>query len=353
MELLRPTRRHVLQLTAGAAASALAAPYIIGRASAATQLTVADPGGPFGPAFRTAFYDPFQEATGNTIVNVARDAEPTAQFKAIVETESYTWDVCTLTVSARDILAKEDLLEPIGFSHADVPSLLPEAVSEHWMGTDVYATVMAYRTDWFDTGPSSWADFFDVEKFPGRRSLRRNPIDTLEQALMADGVPLKELYPLDVDRAFAKLDQIKPEIAVWWTSGAQSTQLLQSGEVDLISGWNARFQAAIDGGAPAALSWNQGLYSIEGWGIPKGCPRADVAREFIRFCADPQRQAAFTDVLAYGPTNLDAYETIPAERASILPTSPENIEKMAMADEDWWSENRESATERFNAWLLS
>jgi putative spermidine/putrescine transport system substrate-binding protein len=347
------TRRNLLKAASGVALIAVGAPKLIGRAQAATQLTVADPGGPFGAAFRKAFYDPFEKATGNKIVNVAREAEPTAQFKAIVETKAYTWDVCTLTLSARDILAKQNLLEPIGFSHADVPQLMPAAISPLWMGTDVYATVFAYRTDRIKDAPASWKDFFDVAKFPGRRSLRKNPIDTLEQALLADGVTLDKLYPLDVERAFKKLDTIKSQIAVWWTGGAQSTQLLQSGEVDLVAGWNARFQAAIDGGTPAKIIWNQGLYSIEGWAIPKGCPRADVGRAFIKFCSNPAQQALYTEALAYGPTNLDAYKTIPANRASFLPTSPANLKLMTVANEDWWSANRSAVTERFNSWLLA
>jgi putative spermidine/putrescine transport system substrate-binding protein len=347
------TRRGLLTAAGGAAMAGIAAPGLIGRAQAATRLTVADPGGPFGPAFRKAFYDPFQKATGHTIVNVAREAEPTAQFKAMVDTKSYTWDVCTLTLSARDILAKQGLLEEIGFNHADVPQLMKEAISPHWMGTDVYSTVFAYRTDRVKNAPTNWTDFFDIEKFPGRRSLRKNPIDSLEQALLADRVSLDKLYPLDVERAFKKLDTIKPHIAVWWTGGAQSTQLIQSGEVDIISGWNARFQAAIDGGTPAKIVWNQGLYSIEGWGIPKACPRADVAREFVKFCSGAEQQAAFTEILAYGPTNLDAYKTIPANRAKDLPTSPENLKQMAIANEEWWSANRSAVTERFNSWLLA
>ena len=349
----KPTRRTLLQLAGGVAAGAVAAPYLTGAARAATQITVADPGGPFGPAFRKAFYDPFEKATGNKVVNVAREAEPTAQFKAMVETKSYTWDVCTLTLSARDILKGQGLLDPIGFAHADVPKLMPQAISPEFMGTDVYSTVFAYRTDKVKNAPASWADFFNVEKFPGRRALRKNPIDTIEQALLADGVPLDKLYPLDIDRAFKVLDKIKPHVAVWWTGGAQSTQLLQSGEVDMLPGWNARLQAAIDGGTPAKIVWNQGLYSIEGWGLPKGGPKADVARQFIRFCSDPKAQAVFTEALAYGPTNLDAYQTIPAERAKVLPTSPENLKQMAIANEDWWSANRAKVTERFNAWLLT
>ncbi|MEO7762667.1 MAG: ABC transporter substrate-binding protein [Casimicrobiaceae bacterium] len=347
------TRRNLLKAASGAALMATGAPALVGRAQTPTQLTVADPGGPFGPAFRKAFYDPFEKATGNKVISVAREAEPTAQFKAMVETKTYTWDVCTLTLSARDILSKQNLLEPIGFSHADVPQLMPAAISPLWMGTDVYATVFAYRTDRVKVAPTNWKDFFDVAKFPGRRSLRKNPIDSLEQALLADGVPLDKLYPLDLERAFKKLDAIKPHIAVWWTGGAQSTQLLQSGEVDMISGWNARFQTAIDGGTAAKIVWNQGLYSIEGWGIPKGCPRADAARAFVKFCSDPARQAVYTEALTYGPTNLDAYKSISAARAAILPTSPQNLKLMVVANEDWWSANRAAATERFNSWLLA
>jgi putative spermidine/putrescine transport system substrate-binding protein len=346
-------RRHLLK-TAGGAALALGMPGLSGRAFAATTITVADPGGPFGPAFRKAFYDPFEKATGIRVVNVAREAEPTAQFKAIVETKSYTWDVCTLTLSARDILAKQNLLEPIGFTRAEAPGLMPEAITEYWMGTDVYSSVFAYRNDRFkDNAPKSWADFWNVEKFPGRRSLRKNPIDTLEQALLADGVSIDQLYPLDIERAFKSLDRIKQHIDVWWTGGAQSTQILQSGEVDLTTGWNARLQAAIDGGAPATIVWEQGLYSIEGWAIPKGCPRADAAKQFIKFCSAADRQAVFTETLAYGPTNLEAYKSISPERAKVLSTSPDNLKKMRVANENWWSENRAAASERFNSWLLS
>ena len=170
---------------------------------------------------------------------------------------------------------------------------------------------------------------------------------------MADGVPIDKLYPLDLDRAFKSLDRIKPHVSVWWTSGAQATQMLQSGEVDMISTYNARAQTAIDGGAPVAINWNQGLYSIEGWGIPRGNPKAAMAKEFLIFCADPQRQSAFTDSLAYGPTALEAYKNIPPQRAAILPTAPENVSQMRSSSASWWHKNRLSVSDRFNAWLVS
>jgi putative spermidine/putrescine transport system substrate-binding protein len=273
----------------------------------------------------------------------------------MVQTKNYVWDVTTLTLSA-DIpyLEAKGLLEPIGLKASDFPDIMPEAVTPNWLGVDVYSTVLAYRADKFkDNGPKSWADFWDVKKFPGRRCLRRSPLDTLEQALLADGVPLDKLYPLDVDRAFRSLDKIKPHINIWWTSGAQAMQAIQSGDVDMISTWNGRAQAAKDSGAPVTIVWKQGLYSIEGWGIPKGTPRADAARQFVRFCADAKRQAALTRTLAYGPTNRKSFETISKERAALLPTSPENIEDMKLPSPQWWEANRQKVTERFNSWIIS
>lgn len=347
-------RRSIVKAVALAGTS-LAAPALIARdASAQTaQITVADPGGPFGEAFGKAFYRPFEQATGIRVINVARAAEPTAQFRAMVETRAYTWDCCILTLSARDILMRQNLLEPIRLSQADVPDVMPEALHTHWLGTDVYATILAIRTDKIEgPAPESWADFWNVQRFPGRRALRRDPIDTLEEALLADGVPLADLYPLDVDRAFKSLDRIKPHVSAWWTGGAQSTQMLQSGDIPMLPTWNGRAQPVVDAGLPLKIVWNQGLYSIEGWGIPRDSPRADAARQFVRFCADAERQAAYTDALAYGPTNLKAYNHIRPERAAVLPTAPANLKLMRLADENWWSANRAQASERFAAWIL-
>ncbi|MDR5734247.1 ABC transporter substrate-binding protein [Caballeronia sp. LZ025] len=347
-----PTRRRILH-GAGALAVASAMP-IVARAQS-KQIVVSDPGGPYTTAYREAFYDPFEKATGIKVVSVARESQPVAQFAAMVQTKNYVWDVTTLTLSA-DIpyLESKGLLEPIGLKPSEFPDVMPEAITPNWLGVDVYSTVLAYRADKFkDNGPKSWADFWDVKKFPGRRSLRRSPLDTLEQALLADGVPLDKLYPLDVDRAFKSLDKIKPHISIWWTSGAQAMQAIQSGDVDLISTWNGRAQAAKDAGAPVTIVWNQGLYSIEGWGIPKGTPRAEAAKQFVRFCADAKRQALLTRTLAYGPTNKRAFDTISKERAPLLPTAPDNIKEMKLPSPQWWEANRQTVTERFNSWIIS
>lgn len=201
---LNPMRRRELLQAAGGLALAGAAPLALAQDK---KIVVSDPGGPYTAAYRRAFYDPFEKATGIKVINVAREAQPVAQISAIVKSKNYIWDVTTLTLSA-DIpyLESQNLLEPIGLKAADFPDVMPEAITANWLGVDIYSTVLAYRTDKFkDAGPKNWADFWNVEKFPGRRSLRRSPIDTLEQALMADGVPVDKLYPLDIERAFKSL----------------------------------------------------------------------------------------------------------------------------------------------------
>ena len=345
-------RREVL---AGSAGALMLSAFMARTARAAQSLTVSDPGGAWSPADDVAFIKPFEKATGVHINHVARQSYPSDQIKADVEAKSYTWDVVTATIADVYELDKNgDLLEKLDWSSPDMKQIMPQARRSNWMGTDTYATVIAYRTSKYGkNGPTSWADFWNVEKFPGRRAMHKHPIDTLEEALLADGVPMDKLYPIDMNRAFKKLDQIKNHVAVWWTTGAQTTQMLESGEVDMLPAWNGRAQVVIDAGKPAAISWNQGIYSMEGWVIPKGDPRAALGRKFVAFTANAKRQAKLVEHLSYGPTNPHAYDFIPKERAAKLPTAPQNLKLMVESNTAWWGENKEKAIQRFNAWLLS
>src|SRR3974390_2791983 len=91
------TRRKLLR-AAGAAATGVALPALwTGRAGAAEQITVADVGGAPGQALRTAFYDPFEKATGIRIEGVSHESDPVTQFKLVVDTGSKIWDVCMVT----------------------------------------------------------------------------------------------------------------------------------------------------------------------------------------------------------------------------------------------------------------
>ncbi|HKM64660.1 MAG TPA: ABC transporter substrate-binding protein [Acidisphaera sp.] len=344
-------RRGALAGVASLAALIAEAPR---RAFAKETITVADPGGAWTPACDAAFVQPFAKEADVTINHVAREHYPTVEIKANVDTKSYTWDAVIATDADQTELAPQGLLEPLDWNNADMAEIMPQARRPDWMGQDVYSTIIAWRTDKFGkNGPQNWADFWDVQRFPGRRAMHKHPIDMLEAAVLADGVPIDKVYPIDVDRAFKKLDQIKQHVDVWWTGGAQTTQMLQSGEVDLLPTWNARAQVVIEAGGPVAIAWDQGIYALEGWVVPKGDPHAAMAERFITFCANAKRQADFVSKLAYGPTNPNAYKYIPAERAKLLPTAPGNLKLMLQSNNQWWAQNKGKMLERFNAWLLA
>lgn len=352
------TRRDALKLGLGAAAVASLAPMIISRpASAAevTTLTVADVGGPYGTGFAKAFYKPFEEATGIKIVNTVLGPDPVPQFQMMVDTKNYLFDVALLNPEHLVRLNKlpKPYLEDVHVQVPDPENYVNGSITPQFAGVSIFALALGYRTDSFSSGgPKNWVDFWNTGKFKGRRGLWRSPICTLEAALMADGVDPKKLYPLDVDRAFRSLDKIRSSIDIWWTSGAQATQLLQSGELDLLSIWSTRAQTAIDAGTPADIAWDQGLYNIDGWTIPHGSPKVEAARKFIQFCMDAKRQSLFTNDLACGPTNVKAYDFIDKKKAALLPTAPDHIQQLALLGADYWGENQVALTERFEKWVL-
>ncbi|ACL59140.1 ABC transporter substrate-binding protein [Methylobacterium nodulans] len=348
------TRRGLLGSVAAASAMVSAPAIRSAAAQANRRIVVRDPGGPYTPGFTAAFYEPFKKATGIEVVGVVGQHDPVSYIKSMVEARNYVWDGALLNQASHDVLMDPKtglFLE----EHRSSPGGIPEKyVTPTFMPVLALQTVLAFRSDAFSgkSGPASWADFWNVKDFPGRRSLRKHPQDTLEQALLADGVPADKLYPLDLDRAFKSLDRLKKDVQIWWTGGAQTSQLLKTREVDLCPTWNARAQAAIDEGAPAKIVWNQGLLGTEGFCILKGGPKADLVREFVAFTRDPERQAVYTKYLSYGPVHPDAYKYIDAERAKALPTSPENLKTAIQIDTKYWGEAKDRVLERFNTWLL-
>jgi putative spermidine/putrescine transport system substrate-binding protein len=351
------SRRDFIRLgVAGAAGLAMPAIWTSAKA-AARRLVVRDSGGVYTDIYTRTLYKPFQQATGIEVVGVASGAEPTAQIRSIVDTGAKTWDMAELSFPAVYLLSRngKTYLEPVKLEgNATVSKIPAQFVDTYAVGHNVYTTVMTYRTDAIKDGkaPSSWADLWDVKNFPGRRALRKFPFDTIEQALMAAGTPTGSVYPCDLDKAFASLDRVKPNIDIWWTTGAQCEQILRSGEVAMAASWLARVLPAIDAGAPLAISWGGHIYGPQGFGILKGGDNVDACRQFVAFCAGPKRQAEVASALAVGPTHPDAFQFIDAKRAKNLPTYPENLRRGVRIDPAYWPAHQDVAIERFNEWVL-
>jgi putative spermidine/putrescine transport system substrate-binding protein len=353
-----PGRRTAMKtVVAGAAAAAF--PFIWTPSRAASKrIVVRDDGGIYTKAYSAIYYRPFTEKTGIEVVPVQANAEPTAQIKSMVEAGSYTWDMAKISQPAILLLTSggKEYLERHGLESDPVVSKIPaQYMSPFGVGTNVYTTVLAYRTDTFKgrKAPASWQDFWNTKDFPGRRALRKYPFDTIEEALMADGVPTNAVYPCNFDRAFASLSKVSKQVDVWWTTGAQVEQMLGSGEIDLVATWVSRAQSAIANGAPVGIVWNQNIWGCDNWSILKGTPNADACREFIKFASDPKRQAALTSTFAAGVTQPEAFNFIKPELAKDCPTFPANMKTALHIDAKYWQQNQSVALERFNRWILA
>jgi putative spermidine/putrescine transport system substrate-binding protein len=326
-------------------------------AATADELVVVSWGGAYQDAQRKAFFDPFEEEYGVTILD-SGDMD-FAKILAMAEAGAMEWDVGDVGTMSVYRGAQHGVLEPIDYSRFEnTDDLIQEGMHEFGVVTIFYSDVIGYNTESYPTGshPQSFVDFWDVENFPGRKGLYNYVTPQVEFALLADGLPMDELYPLNdekIERAFTSLDRIKEHINVWWDSGAQPAQLLADGELDMCTGWNGRFWTVQQEGAPVAVEWNQGALESDSWLIPKGAPHLELAQEFVAFASRADRQAEFTEYIPYGPINTKAFDFIPEEMAPHLPTSPQNRDKQFIFDSEWWGENADPLIERFENWKLT
>lgn len=309
-------------------------------------------GGGWEKGARKHIFDPFTRDTGIEIRTVSPVSF--AKLASQVQTGAYEFDVTTL--GAGEILRanRADLIDPVGHSTIETDRLWKGAVFMNGVTFDCFSTVIAYRTDKFPRGgPKSWQEFWDVQRFPGNRSLQRYAARVLPIALLADGVPVEKLYPLDLDRAFRSLDRIKPHIRVWWTAGNQSQEILRDGEVDLIGIWQGRVFEIIDAGAPVAMTWNQAEINKGYWVVARGTPRAAIAWRFIESCCRPERQAGFAKDVLSSPTNPDAFKYIDPISAKHMPTAPANYPLTFEQDIQNFGSDLEAATQRFEDWVTA
>ena len=212
---------------------------------------------------------------------------------------------------------------------------------------------LAYDADKVKGAPTTWADLWDLKKYPGKRGLRRSAKYTLEIALLADGVEPHDVYKVlateqGVDRAFRKLDRIKSHV-VWWEAAAQPAAYLANGNLVMTSAYSLwldqqRLKPSL------RLAWDESLYDVDSWAIPKGTPRVSQAYQFIAFTSRPEQQKVLSDTLAYGPTNRKAVQLLDAQRARTIPSAGVNLKHALQVDTAFWILRGEGLEERFDRW---
>lgn len=341
------------------AASGLIASLVTAQqALAEDTITVTGYGGAAQESQRKAYFEPFSKTEGIKVLEDEWSGE-TAKLRGMVETGNVTWDVVNVETGHALQGCAEGWLEKVDYGPlGGKEGFQPGAAFECGVGITAYGTVVAYDASKFPNGgPQTLADFWDVKKFPGARSLRRTPWSTLEMALLADGVARDDLYtvlgtPEGVDRAFKKLDEIKPYVKVWWTAGAQPPQLLADGEVTMTTAYNGRiFNAVKESKKDFRIVWDGAALDWDVWVIPKGTKKLDLAKKFLEFALRPENQAEQTKYISYGPSRKEASKLVDPEMLKNLPTAAENMKTAFNVSPEFWADHGEELTERFNNWI--
>ena len=322
-------------------------------AAAADQLTVISFGRADRAALAAAYIDPFAKARGIGVQSLSYDGQVT-ELTQMVSAGATVWDVMQVESRTLQLGCRQGLFEKL--DPARVPpaaDLIPGALSECGVGIFTWAQALIY-SDQFRDAPRSWADFWDVRKYPGKRGLRHSAKYTLEIALMADGVEPKDVYSTlsteaGLVRAFRKLDQIRKD-TVWWGAAAQPGELIAAGIVNMSSGYTLWFDPEQERNRHTRIVWRQSLYDVDSWAIPAGTPKRDEAYRFINFASAPQQQKVLSEQITYGPTSRNAVELLPARLAGNLPSSTANLAGALRINTAFWIEHGDALERLFNSW---
>jgi len=318
------------------------------------QITVLSYGGDNTKAQEIAFYQAFNENFAENVNSVIYNGDLTEIKRQIASKND--WQVLELEGSELVRGCDAKLFELLSLRNMQINAnyLIDGASKVCGVGFLVYSNVLAYNANNLAQTPQNWQDFWDVKKFPGKRSLRKNPKTTLEFALLADGVELKDVYKVlsteeGQDLAFAKLDELKPHI-IWWEDGQQATDLLASGKVVMSSIYNGRITQEI-AKKGIKFTWNEGLYEFSYWAIPKGAKNQPLIYDFIRFTLSENPQKNFMQNINYSGTNKKAMQMLNANQLSVLPTATNNFKMQRALDTYFWVDNGDKLEQRFNKWL--
>ncbi len=344
----------------------------------ADEMTIVSWGGAYQDSQLKAYVEPYLEA--NPDVSVTWDessAEAVAGMRAQAEANNISWDLVDVTAADAMRLCDEGLAMEVDIDEiaAPAPDGTPASedfgedmlVSDCFIPQIAYSYTFGYRNDveeWGGETPSEICDVFDLETFPGQRSLERRPHNNMEWALICDGVAQEDVYDVleteeGQQRAFDKLDTIKDQ-TVWWTSGADTPQLLADGEVVFGSTYNGRlFSLIAEQDQPVEMMWDTQSYDLDGWIIPEGLEEEDLNRvkDFLWFATDTQRLADQAKYISYGPARdssaplVGQHAELGIEMAPHMPTNPDNASNAFVQNYLWWADYRDDLDAKFQAWL--
>lgn len=323
-----------------------------GESDQTRPLSLVTWGGTTEEGFQKTFADPFTEETGIDTKMVS--PVDYGKYSAQLETGNISWDWVDIegwyAYQHQEDWATIDR-DLVKYDDSDLINLPGKDFGEIDWGvpSPSYSFAIAYRTD-EEAHPTTWSEFFDTKAIPGKRAVYNSPYGMLEVALLADGVSMDELYPLDVDRAFKKLGSVRDDL-VFWNSGAELQQMLTTGSAPFAFSWNNRAASLAQNGQPVAIEWNENLQDGGFDVVADKSPVKDETMQFFNFMMDSQRQADAALETGYSPVLQSAFDKIPAEDQKYYNVDPENLEQaIGTIDQKWWGKNFDEVNKKWTEW---
>jgi putative spermidine/putrescine transport system substrate-binding protein len=343
--------RRTLMRLMGALGAVAALPAGAGSALAQGKtVTLVNWGGIANDAFGNYYGKPFEEKNPGVKVVMDSSGPSAGKIRTMVESKKVTWDLCDSSASSSILLGGQGLLEPIDYTIVQKSDMLPKGFAyPHGAAPYSFSSVLVYDSAKFGNNPpKSWADFLDLQKFPGKRLLRRDALATLDALLMGDGVAMDKLYPLDMKRVTDIVKRIKAN-AVYWTSGSESEQIMRTGEAVMGHIWHTRAKVLHEETkGRITWTWNQGVLQAGIFVIPKGNPAGVLAQQLLASaCANWEKQIELLGFLGNGPTNPKAAAAVPANLRIFNPTDTENAKVQLVLDGEWWGKNYADANQLY------
>ncbi|WP_146588289.1 extracellular solute-binding protein [Puniceibacterium confluentis] len=350
---------------------AAGAAFAASHSDMADSMTIVSWGGAYQSSQQKAYSEPY--VAMHPEVSVTWDessAEAVAKLRAMNEAGNITWDLVDVVAADAIRLCDEGLAmeydpEELLAAGDDGSSAEDDfgdlIVSDCYIPQIVYSTTFGYRTDMVPEGvdaPSQICDVFDLEKYPGKRSLEKRPINNMEWALLCDGVAKEDVYDVletaeGQDQALAKLGTIKDEV-IWWSAGADTPQLLADGEIFMGSTYNGRlYSVIVEQNQPVGMMWDAQVFDLDGWIIPTGLPADRLARvqDFVKFATDTQRLADQAKYISYGPARASSAPLVPEDMKQHMPTDPANAGNTFLYNYSFWADYRDDIDAKFQSWL--
>lgn len=313
-------------------------------------------GGSWADNITKAWFQPFTKATG---IKVTVTGPPDyGKIQAMVTANNTEWDIAEVGPDFQFIGAKKGVLTPINWNVVHKAQYMtgnPLLHTNDSVPQSLWSAAITWRTDKFKEGPKTWADVWDTEKFPGKRTFDASTVSdgSMEAALLADGVSPSQLYPLDIDRALKKFDEIKSDI-IWFKTGAQMVHFYQTGQAVIGLGWDGRVAVLHQqAGTPVAFTYDNSLTQWADMIVPKGAPHSDAAMKLLEFAGEPKQQAKMSELSWYGPVNPAAFKYIPKSMRSKLSGSQQALAAGTPINWKWWAENYDAVNAKFTGWLSS